>query len=155
MVEGRQGFLDVGSRHDEFPTPVDGGAAAVAVEVGNIVDGVVKGITHFGAFVELPDGRTGLVHISEVASSYVRDVRDFLKEEDKVRVKVLSIDGKKIGLSIKQADPGYRAAPPRRTERRGGPRNFDDMLARFMKDSEDKLTTLRRREAGRGGRGGR
>lgn len=76
----------------------------MSIEVGNILEGVVTGITKFGAFVELPGGKVGLVHISEVADVYVKDVHDFLKEKDKVKVKVLSIDDHgKIGLSIKQA----------------------------------------------------
>ena len=75
----------------------------MSIEVGSIVEGVVTGITNFGAFVELPEGKVGLVHISEVADEYVRDVHDFLKEKDKVKVKVLTIDDRgKIGLSIKQ-----------------------------------------------------
>lgn len=77
----------------------------MSIEVGSIVEGVVSGITNFGAFINLPDNKVGLVHISEVADVYVKDVKDFLKEEDKVKVKVLSIDEKgKIGLSIKQAE---------------------------------------------------
>ena len=64
----------------------------MSIEVGNILEGVVTGITKFGAFVELPGGKVGLVHISEVADVYVKDVNDFLKEKDKVKVKVLSVD---------------------------------------------------------------
>lgn len=76
----------------------------MSIEVGSIVEGVVSGITNFGAFVSLPENKVGLVHISEVADVYVNDVKDFLKEQDKIRVKVLSIDEKgKIGLSVKQA----------------------------------------------------
>ena len=78
----------------------------MSIEVGLVVEGTVTGITNFGAFIELPGGKVGLVHISEVADVYVRDVKDFLKERDKVKVKVLSIDGNgKIGLSIKQLQP--------------------------------------------------
>ena len=76
----------------------------MSIEVGSIVEGVVSGITNFGAFVNLPEGKVGLVHISEVADVYVSDVKEFLKEQDKVKVKVLSVDEKgKIGLSIKKA----------------------------------------------------
>ena len=75
----------------------------MSIEVGSVLDGVVSGITNFGAFIELPEGKTGLVHISEVADEYVKDVHDFLAEKDKVKVKVVAIDEKgKIGLSIKQ-----------------------------------------------------
>lgn len=121
----------------------------MAVTVGNIVEGTVTGITHFGAFVQLPTGETGLVHISEIADVYVKDVRDYLKEGDKVKVKILSFDGKsKIGLSIKQA------LPP--SERRQFSRqSFEDKLARFIKDSDEKLSDLRRNvDSRRGGRGG-
>lgn len=73
-------------------------------EVGAIVDGKVTGITNFGAFVELPDGKTGLCHISEIADDYVKDVKDYLKESQQVKVKIISIDEKgKISLSIRQA----------------------------------------------------
>ena len=81
----------------------------MALEVGNIVEGTVTGIAKFGVFVELPDKSVGLVHISEVASEYVNDVNDYLKVQDKIKVKVITIDDKgKIALSIKQAQP---AAP--------------------------------------------
>jgi S1 RNA binding domain protein len=136
-------------------------ATVLPIEVGSIVEGVVTGITHFGAFIELPNGKTGLVHISEVADTYVRDIKDFLKEQDKVKVKVLSYDEKgKIGLSIKQADPSYRPVQASRGPRDGGgirrgSGSFEDKLAKFLKDSEDKLSDLRRNTDGkRGGRGG-
>ena len=72
---------------------------------GNILEGRIINITNFGAFVEV-EGKTGLVHISEVADTYVKDIREHLKEDDKVKVKVISVDDKgKISLSIKQAMP--------------------------------------------------
>ena len=137
----------------------------MSIEVGAIVEGTVTGITNFGAFVQLPEGKVGLVHISEVASAYVRDVHDFLKEQDKVRVKVLNIDPKgKIGLSMKQLET--KPAPQERpvkvmsvTEKRAprqpmGPLSFEDKLSRFMKESDDRLLDLRRNtESKRGGRG--
>ncbi|HLO02396.1 MAG TPA: S1 RNA-binding domain-containing protein, partial [Symbiobacteriaceae bacterium] len=74
--------------------------------IGSVVEGTVIGIAPFGAFVLLPDGKTGLVHISEVASAYVRDVREYVQEQATVRVKILGLDAKgKLALSIKQADP--------------------------------------------------
>jgi len=124
------------------------------LEVGSIVEGVVTGITHFGAFVTLPTGQTGLVHISEVADTYVRDIKDFIKESDPIRVKVLSVDPNgKIGLSIRQVDP--RSGPTRRPA--GASRKtFEDKLNRFMKDSEERLTTIKRStDSKRGGRGSR
>jgi S1 RNA binding domain protein len=125
------------------------------IEVNSVVEGTVTGITNFGAFVLLPNGKTGLVHISEVADAFVRDVNEFLKAQDKVMVKVLSCDERgKIALSIKQADPNWRPAAPRARDRRSD-LSFEDKLSRFLKDSEDKMTDLRRIEGKRGGRGGR
>ena len=81
----------------------------MSIAVGSILEGVVTGITKFGAFIELPGGVTGLVHISEVADAYVKDVNEYLKESDRVSVKVINVDAQgKIGLSIKQAHPDYQ-----------------------------------------------
>ena len=83
----------------------------MALDVGTIAEGVVSGITSFGAFVNLPGNQVGLVHISEVDESFVRDVNDHLKVQDKVTVKVINIDPRgKIGLSIKQAKAQAAAA---------------------------------------------
>lgn len=131
------------------------------VQVGDVLDGRVTGITGFGAFVALPNGKSGLVHISEVANTYVRDVREFLTEQQEVKVKVLSVqpDGK-IALSIKQAAPPPVRRPaqpePRRSEpkrpaggERGaeyyvptpsGDRSFEDKLKRFMQESDGKMS---------------
>ncbi len=124
------------------------------VEVGSIVEGVVTGITNFGAFVTLPGGETGLVHISEVANSYVKDIHDHLKKSDPVKVKVLTVDGKgKIGLSIRQAAVSYSARGPR-VARRGDRVTFEDKLARFMKESDERLQDLKKNtDSKRGGRG--
>ncbi|GIO35028.1 MULTISPECIES: S1 domain-containing RNA-binding protein [Paenibacillus] len=97
----------------------------MAIEVGTKLEGKVTGITHFGAFVDLSGGVTGLVHISEIADNYVKDVNDHLKINDVVTVKVINVDKDgKIGLSIKQAvdKPASEARPPRgpRPERTGG-----------------------------------
>ena len=71
------------------------------LEVGKILEGKVSGVTKFGAFVTLPDGETGMVHISEVAPTFVNEINDFVKVGDTVKVKVLSLgDGKKISLSL-------------------------------------------------------
>jgi len=121
----------------------------MVVEVGSIVQGKVTGITTFGAFVQLEDGRTGLVHISEIADAYVRDIRDYVKENDVVRVKVINVQDGKIGLSIRQAN----GSPPER--RRPPSRHFEDRLARFLRESDEKLADLRRKtDSRRGGRGG-
>lgn len=96
----------------------------MAIEVGTKLEGKVTGITHFGAFVDLSGGVTGLVHISEIADNYVKDVNDHLKINDVVTVKVINVDKDgKIGLSIKQAvdKPVTESRPPRspRPERSG------------------------------------
>lgn len=142
----------------------------MTIEVGSVLEGTVTGITKFGAFVELPDKKVGLVHISEVANEYVKDVHDFLKLQDKVHVKVLSIDEKgKIGLSIKrtQAEPEKKEFRPKREfhhrsngfeMNRRAPQSlsFEDRLNRFLKESDERLMDLKRNtESKRGGRGAR
>lgn len=121
----------------------------MSLEVGQIVEGKVTGITNFGAFVELSTGQTGLVHISEVADEYVKDVNQFLKQDDLVKVKVLALENGKIGLSIRQAQPR-----PERNNKQ--PRqSFEDKLAKFMKDSDERQSDLRKNtDSKRGGRGG-
>ncbi len=123
--------------------------SVMPIELGSVLDGVVTGITNFGAFIELPGGETGLVHISEIAEVYVKDVNDFLKANDKVIVKVISVDPKgKIGLSIKQANPSVRP-----TKKKFQP-SFEDKLAKFLKESEERQQVLKRNtESKRGGRG--
>jgi len=142
------------------------------LEAGIIVEGRVTGITKFGAFVELPGGETGMVHISEVALTYVKEIRDFLTENQMVKVKVLSVgeDGK-IALSIKKAiDPppdnqNRRPRPPGFDKGNAGfyspkssePVTFEDMLNKFKATSDEKISSLKRgNETRRGGsrRGG-
>lgn len=78
----------------------------MSLEVGKIVEGKISGITNFGAFVNLGEGKTGLVHISEVAKEFVKDINDFLKEGQTVTVKIISMEpGGKISLSIRKALP--------------------------------------------------
>ena len=149
----------------------------MAIEVGSKVQGKVTGITNFGAFVELPEGKTGLVHISEVADSYVKDVNDHLKVGDQVEVKVISEKEGKIALSIKKAidkPQGQTSTYSQRPARPGGRPNgggskdfrskgnfkpkesFEDKIASFLKSSEENITSLKRNtESKRGGRGGR
>lgn len=80
-------------------------------EVGSILEGKVTTITKFGAFVVLPGGKSGLVHISEIANQFVNDVHDFIQEGDVVKVRVLSTEGGKINLSIKKALPPAPRTP--------------------------------------------
>lgn len=129
----------------------------MSISVGAIVEGVVTGITNFGAFVELPGGVTGLVHISEVADTYVKDVKDYLQEKEKVKVKVINIDEKgKIGLSVKQVQVPPKAVRPRtrRVTERYNHESFEDKLAKFLRESDEKQAQYRRSmDAKRGGRG--
>jgi S1 RNA binding domain protein len=157
----------------------------MSIEVGSKLQGKVTGITNFGAFVELPGGSTGLVHISEVADNYVKDINDHLKVGDEVTVKVINVENDgKIGLSIKKAidrperperperpDRPRNSDRPRQTDRprqsdrprqRGNDfrsnnkENFEQKMSRFLKDSEDRLSSLKRNtESKRGGRGAR
>ena len=76
----------------------------MSVEVGQIMEGTVSGITNFGAFVELGEGKTGMVHISEIADAYVKDINVYLKVNEKVKVKVLSID-ERVKLFFQFARP--------------------------------------------------
>jgi S1 RNA binding domain protein len=149
----------------------------LSIEVGSKVQGKVTGITNFGAFVELPGGTTGLVHISEVADSYVKDVNDHLKVGDQVEVKVISEKDGKTALSIKKAidkPEGQTSSYSQRPQRQGRDNrqskdfrskgggnfkpkeNFEDKMAKFLKASEENLSSLKRNtETKRGGRGGR
>ena len=162
-----------------------GNQNSMTIEVGSVMEGTVTGITKFGAFVELPDKKVGLVHISEVANEYVKetdenilytttDVNDFLKVRDKVNVKVLSVDDKgKIALSIKQTQPApeKKEFRPKRdfrqkhefrqhngfdSRRSSGSLSFEDRLSKFLKESDERLMDLKRNtESKRGGRGAR
>ena len=147
---------------------------AVSMEfgVGSVLEGKVTGITKFGAFVSLPEGKSGLVHISEIAYSYVNDVKDHLTEGQEVKVKVIGIDATgRINLSIKKAmDPPPRPAGQGRPMGRPGghngggfrgkpapaePASFEDRLKQFMAASDSKLSELRQSERRSSRRGGR
>lgn len=124
--------------------------------VGQIVEGRVRSLTKFGAFVALPGGATGLVHISEVANTYVTEVSEFLHEGDEVKVMVIGTEGGKISLSVKRTLPPPEKRPrpsgtPRpQTERTARPaavtaepkqKSFDDMLRQFMSESDSKISS--------------
>ena len=123
--------------------------------VGAIVEGKVTGITKFGAFVALPEGKSGMVHISEVASTFVNDIKDFLQEGQQVKVKIINIDqAGRINLSIKKAQPQEPRQP--RFQRSSAPRgrvqqapkdpstmSFEDKLKAFMSDRESRQADVR------------
>ena len=123
----------------------------MSIEVGSKLQGKVTGITNFGAFVQLEKGPTGLVHISEVADTYVKDINDHLKVGEEIKVKVINVqkDGK-IGLSIKKA----KDRPARQKGARERSDSFEAKMNRFLKDSEERLASLKKHtESRRGGRG--
>lgn len=145
----------------------------MAIEVGIILEGKVSGITKFGAFVDLPESKTGMVHISEVAPTFITEINDYVKVGQTVKVKVLAINDGKISLSMKQAMPKeqqhkkpqkpqrggnrqpYKPAPPVtspgdyewQSARKASPSSFEDMMSRFKQTSEDKISDLKRGES--------
>ncbi|GCL67752.1 S1 domain-containing RNA-binding protein [Veillonella tobetsuensis] len=128
----------------------------MAIEVGSVLNGTVSGITKFGAFIDLGDKQTGLVHISEVAHGYVEDINDVLKVQDAVKVKVLSVDGSKIGLSIRQTQEKPQVEERRPERRVQSAESFEAKMKSFLRDSNERLHDLKRNTEGkRGGRGGR
>jgi len=131
------------------------------VEVGNIVEGKVSGITSFGAFVQLPNGKIGLVHISEVADEYVKDVKAHLKENQSVKVKVISVDSNgKISLSIKKAQETKQVVRSSRpididwSRETRDTMSFEERLAKFMKDSDERMHDLKKSFESKRGSGG-
>ncbi len=122
------------------------------VGVGEIVEGIVTGITNFGAFIQLPGGETGLVHISEIADTYVKDIRNYLNHNEKVKVKVIGIEKGKISLSIRQIKPKKNAQPPQYNQTKREPEmSFEDKLARFLKDSEERQQALKKNQESKRG----
>ena len=149
----------------------------MALEVGSVVKGNVTGVMKFGAFVALPDDKSGMVHISEISHEYVNDINDAIKVGDEVTVKVISIDNGKISLSIKanleKPAPKPKQKRPRKPyvpapmvtspgdfqweDSKNDSSSFEDMMSRFKKTSEDKMSDLKRGNESRGysRRGGR
>jgi len=121
------------------------------LKVGTVLEGKVSGIMKFGAFISLPNGKSGLVHISEISNSYVTDVKDFLAEGQAVKVKVIGIDDSgRINLSIKKAE--VTVSPPKKTPPRPVvSESFEDKLKAFMQDSESKISGLKNAPEKKGG----
>ena len=129
--------------------------------VGAILDGKVKSITNFGAFISLPENKTGLVHISEVANTYVSDIRQHLTEGQDVKVMVLSTDAGKVNLSIKRLEARPQQDRPPRRENAARPARparsaplpppapktadqlFEEKLKQFMSESDSKISSIR------------
>lgn len=133
-------------------------------EVGAVLEGNVSGVTKFGAFVNLPGGKSGLVHISEIANTFVSDVAQYVSVGQTVKVKVIGINGDKINLSIKRAEESEEAprrrAPQQHAEQQSRPpkqpqqpsgqvaaptedQAFEDKLKQFMKDSDSRIADNR------------
>lgn len=136
--------------------------------VGAIVEGKVKSITNFGAFISLPENKTGMVHISEVANTYVSDIRQYLTEGQEVKVMIIAMEGNKINLSIKRLEsrtqenrsqesrPANRqrsfpsqapsrpaAAPTPPPAPKTADQLFEERLKQFMSESDSKLSSIR------------
>ena len=133
--------------------------------VGAILEGKVKSITNFGAFIALPENKTGMVHISEVANTFVSDIRQHLTEGQEVKVMVIGTENGKINLSMKRLEPKPEAAPrggnfrprdgapaqnrPQRTTPTPPPspktadQLFEERLKQFMSESDSKISSIR------------
>lgn len=128
----------------------------MALEIGAIVEGKVSGITGFGAFIDLPEGKTGLVHISEVARNYVKDINDHLSIGQVVKVKILTMEPNgKISLSIKKAvEPRQKPAAfsgvpaeidfTRRSDEQFMALSFEDKMAKFKATSDERMQDIKR-----------
>ena len=128
------------------------------LEIGKIYDGKVKGITQYGAFVDIDGGGTGMVHISEIANTFVNEIRDHLTENQDVKVKVIGInEAGKVSLSIKKAVDNPPPRPKKNDSSRSKPNvwepkkqtpmselSFEDMLSRFKQNSEERMCDLKR-----------
>ncbi len=129
--------------------------------IGTVLDGKVKSITNFGAFISLPENKTGMVHISEVSSTYVSDIRQHLTENQEVKVMVIGVEGNKVNLSIKrlEAKPAreprsaprredngarpYRSAPTPPPAPKTADQLFEEKLKQFMSESDNKISSIR------------
>lgn len=120
------------------------------LEIGKIYDGRVKNLAKFGAFVEIPEAAaTGMVHISEVSNSFVKEIADVLEENQSVKVKVLGVnENGKVSLSIKQALPKPERPPrqqrPHAQSAPPEPQTFEDMLSNFKKKSDERMVDIKR-----------
>ena len=123
--------------------------------VGAVLDGKVRSITNFGAFISLPEDKTGLVHISEVANTYVSDIRQHLTEGQDVKVVVIGLENGKVNLSIKRLEarqnnprrenaprPAHSAPTPPPAPKTAD-QLFEEKLKQFMSESDSKLSSVR------------
>lgn len=133
----------------------------MSIAVGDIIEGKITGTTNFGAFVSLPEGKNGLIHISEISNDYVEKVDDYVERGQDVKVKVLIVKEGKIGLSLKALEvkkelpkksfpKKKREAPEWSKPENTSEVSFEDKLSQFMKDSSEKYDQLRSRDGKRG-----
>lgn len=130
-------------------------------EVGSVVEGKVSGITNFGVFVRIEENVTGMVHISEVARTYVKDIKDFVRIGDTVKVKILAVSPEgKISLSMKQTEEPEKREHRSKREQRSSERktedsfefrpkqkenlSFEDMMSQFKQSSDEKMVDLKK-----------
>lgn len=125
--------------------------------VGAVLEGKVKSITNFGAFISLPENKTGMVHISEVANTYVSDIRQHLTEGQDVKVMVISAEAGKVNLSIKRLETKQETRPARPQQQPRPARTaptpppapktadqlFEEKLKQFMTESDSKISSIR------------
>ena len=133
-------------------------------EVGQILDGKITSITKFGAFVSLPGSQSGLIHISEISDGFIKDINEHLTVGQKVSVRICSIDENgRISLSMKQVskqtqnektEPKKRIIPDEIRENKTEPQGFEDMMSRFLKTSNEKISDLKKTVENKRGSGG-
>ena len=130
--------------------------------VGATLEGKIKSITNFGAFVALPENKTGMVHISEVANAYVSDIRQHLTEGQDVKVMVIGLENGKVNLSIKRLQPkesaprrefrpnnenrpaqASRPAPAPAPAPKTADQLFEEKLKAFMAESDSKIASCK------------
>ena len=132
------------------------------LEVGSVVDAKITGITNFGAFAQIEGGKTGLIHISEIAVDFVKNIEDFVKVGDTLKVKVISCEKGKISLSAKKVieeERAQKASRPADVELFEKPKDvnlsFEDKMSKFKQDSDERMLALKRNfESKRGSRRG-
>lgn len=130
----------------------------MGLEVGTICSGKVSSIAKYGAFVALDEGKSGMVHISEISYSFVNDVNDHLQIGQEVKVKVIGIDESgRIALSVRQTEPRPEKTQQPNKQKSFAPRvkktelSFEDKLKQFMQDSDSKISGLKQYSDRKGG----
>lgn len=106
-------------------------------QLNEIIQGTVTAIKNFGAFIKLPDGNTGLVHISEISDDYVKNISNYLSIGQKVKVMIIGFKDSKISLSIRKANPENKLKNVS-----GGNKNFEHMMKDYLRNSNDAIRDL-------------